>query len=58
MHQRRNEDFTPVLNQLAVQNVLFRGIERSVPRDRDWLAERGEFELPVPIFEQSDDGIS
>jgi hypothetical protein len=25
--------------------------------DKDSLAERGEFELPVPIYEQSDDSI-
>jgi hypothetical protein len=26
-------------------------------REKDWLAERGEFEQPVPICEQSDDSI-
>jgi hypothetical protein len=26
-------------------------------RLRAWLAERGEFELPVPICEQSDDSL-
>ena len=29
-------------------------IERRIPGDQDSLAERGEFELPVPISEQSD----
>jgi hypothetical protein len=29
--------------------------ERRIPRDRDSLAERGEFELPVPIVKHSDD---
>src|ERR1700731_72941 len=28
-----------------------------IPQIWDWLAERGEFELPVPICEQSDDSI-
>lgn len=31
--------------------------ERISLGDSDWLAERGEFELPVPICEQTDDGI-
>jgi hypothetical protein len=36
---------------------LFRRVKRISPGDRDSLAERGEFELPVPICEQSDDSI-
>ena len=28
-----------------------------VPKLTDWMVERGEFELPVPICEQSDDSI-
>jgi hypothetical protein len=28
-----------------------------MPNIEDWVAERGEFELPVPICEQSDDSI-
>jgi hypothetical protein len=29
-----------------------------MPKFEDWRAERGEFELPVPICQHSDDGIS
>jgi hypothetical protein len=36
----------------------FCGYLGGMPQIRDCVAERGEFELPVPICEQSDDSIS
>ena len=30
-------------------------LERRISRDKDWVAEQSEFELPVPILEQPDD---
>jgi hypothetical protein len=31
--------------------------KKRIPKTEDSLTERGEFELPVPICEQPDDGI-
>jgi hypothetical protein len=36
----------------------FRASLRRIADMPDWVAERGEFELPVPICEQSDESIS
>jgi hypothetical protein len=36
---------------------VFHAERKRIPKTEDSLAERGEFELPVPICEQSDDSI-
>ncbi len=35
----------------------FRSILRDVRKLRDWMAERSEFELPVPVSKLSDDSV-
>ena len=47
---------TPILGNRA-HTREFRSILRDVRKVRDWMVERGEFELSVPICEQSDDSI-
>jgi hypothetical protein len=43
--------------RIAPTRGLFLHVKRISPGDRDSLAERSEFELPVPVSKLSDDNV-
>ena len=51
----RREDSAEL--RLLCRQCEFRSSIQRILNIEDWLAERDEFELPVPICEQSDDSI-
>jgi hypothetical protein len=51
--KRAGNGFHDVVKPVGGKTPLF----RRMPQTWDWLAERSEFELPVPICEQSDNTI-
>jgi hypothetical protein len=43
--------------RIPAKCAFFRAERKRIPKTEDSLAERGEFELPVPISEQPDDNM-
>jgi hypothetical protein len=59
LRTKRRKVLSPVprVTQMKPQARAIPPIRAENPKRRDWVAERGEFELPVPICEQSYDSI-
>jgi len=56
-HRGSNEESERGVYRDALDRVEIVAV-REISRDRDSLAERGEFEPPIPICEQSEDSLS
>jgi len=52
---KRRSDLYPSAENASVRE--FRSILRQVRKLKDWMVERSEFELPVPVSKLSDDSV-